>query len=111
MGHTTSINKQRTFMYRTLADLRNSIDQLIAEQGEHAGCAAFVFTKDDVTYYEPDEDGFPLGDEASLNEEDTDRVLYGVGECDWVYEKIGEMIEEEMQPYIAKVRETALAAS
>jgi hypothetical protein len=98
-------------MYRTLADLRNSIDQLIAEQGEHAGCAAFVFTKNDVAFDEYDEDGYVTGALNTLDNEASNSVLYGVGECDWVYEKIGEMIEDEMQPYIAKVRETALAAS
>jgi hypothetical protein len=98
-------------MYRTLADLRNSIDQLIADLGENAPCAGFVFTKYDVTYNELDEDGWESGDETFLNEEDTDRVLYGVGESDWVYEKIGEMIREEMTPYVDKVRETAPLAS
>ena len=98
-------------MYRTLADLRNSIDQMIVDLGESAPCAAFVFTKNDVTYYEFDEDGLETEAETCLNAEDTDHVLYGVGECDWVYEKIGETIEEEMRPYVDKVRETALLAA
>lgn len=98
-------------MYRTLAELRNNIDQMIADLGEDAPCAAFVFTKYDVTYNELDEDGLETGAETYLSVEDTDSVLYGVGECDWVYEKIGEMIEEEMGPYVDKVRETAPLAA
>ena len=35
-------------MYRTLSELRDTINQLIESQGEDAGCAAFVFTQNDV---------------------------------------------------------------
>ena len=59
-------------MYRSLADLRDRVNQLIVEQGEDAPCAAFVFTKNDVFVANYDE-----GDivEEYLNAEDTDEVL------------------------------------
>ena len=81
-------------MYRTLSDLRNRIDQLIVEQGEDAPCAAFVFTKNDVFVANYDE-----GDivEEYLNVEDTDDVLTEVGGCDYIYEQIGEVIDDEVR--------------
>ncbi len=35
-------------MFRTLSELRDSINSMIESQGENAPCAAFVFTKEDV---------------------------------------------------------------
>ena len=81
-------------MYRSLSDLRNRIDQLIVEQGEYAPVAAFVFTKSDVFVSNYEE-----GDivEEYLNEEDTDDVLTEVGGSDYIYEQIGEIIDDEVR--------------
>ncbi len=85
-------------MYRSLSDLRDSINQLIEQQGEDAPCAAFVFTKNDVIYYEDDENGFPdLDEEKFLNDSDTDDVLLAVGGCDWIYEQVNEIIDQEVR--------------
>ena len=49
-------------MYRTLSELRDTINQLIESQGENAGCAAFVFTQNDVFEYNEEmtqEEHFP----------------------------------------------------
>jgi hypothetical protein len=84
-------------MYRSLATLRYQIDKLIAEQGESASCAAFIFTKDDVFYYENDEEGFPdLNEEKHLNPDDTDDVLIEIGCNDYIYSQVNEMIEDEV---------------
>ena len=81
-------------MYRSLSDLRNRIDQLIVEQGEDAPVAAFVFTKSDVFVSNYEE-----GDivEEYLNDEDTDDVLTEVGGSDYIYEQIGEIIDDEVR--------------
>ena len=81
-------------MYRSLSDLRNRIDQLIVEQGEDAPVAAFVFTKSDVFVSNYEE-----GDivEEYLNEEDTDEVLLELGGCDYIYEQVGEIIDDEVR--------------
>jgi hypothetical protein len=85
-------------MYRTLSELRNSIDQLIAEQGADASCTAFVFTKNDVFYYEIGEDGFEkLNEEKSLNNEDTEIVLAEVGKSSYIYEQVNGMIDDEVR--------------
>lgn len=84
-------------MYRSLSDLRDSINQMIEQQGEDAPCAAFVFTKNDVFYYETDEDGeYILDEEKQLNEIDTDDVLLAVGGCDWIYEQVNDIIDQEV---------------
>ena len=85
-------------MYRTLKDLKDRIDQLIEDQGEDASCAAFVFTKNDVFYYQMNDDGTNLEEgEVYLNDEDTDEVLSNVGGCDYIYEQIGEIIDDEVR--------------
>ena len=85
-------------MYRTLTELRDSVNQLIECQGKDAPCAAFVFTMDDVIYYENDDDGFPnLNEEKFLSIDDTDDVLIQLGGCDYIYEQVNEIIEDEVK--------------
>jgi len=82
-------------MYRTLSELRTSINNLIEQQGEDAPVAAFVFTKNDVIYYADGDDGFPdLNEEKFLNDDDTDEVLVELGGCDYIYEQVNEIIED-----------------
>ena len=79
-------------MYRTLSELRDSINQLIESQGENAGCAAFVFTQNDVFEYNEEmtqEEYFP-----SLFTQD---VLADVGGCDYIYEQIGDVLEDAIR--------------
>jgi len=85
-------------MYRTLSQLRDSINNLIETQGEDAPVAAFVFTKNDVIYYDNGEDGFPdLNVEKFLNDDDTDEVLIELGGCDYIYEQVNEIIDDEVR--------------
>ena len=101
---TAKANIVPWIMYRTLSELRNSINQLIEQQGENAPCAAFVFTKNDVFYYEMDEDGFEkLNEEKSLSDDDTDDVLTELGRCDYIYEQVGEVIDDEVRRVRNKV--------
>ena len=84
-------------MYRTLSELRNSIDRLIEQQGENAPVAAFVFTKEDVFFYPTGEDGFEnLDEQIHLNDDDTDEVLTELGSCDYMYEQVFEIIDDEV---------------
>ena len=79
-------------MYRTLSELRDSINQLIESQGEDAGCAAFVFTQHDVFEYNEEmtqEEYFP-----SLFTQD---VLADVGGSSYIYEQVGEMIDDAIR--------------
>jgi hypothetical protein len=91
-------------MYRTLSELRNSIDNLIQQQGENAPFASFVFTKEDVFFYPKDENGIEdLDTQVHLNAEDTDDVLLELGGCDYIYEQVFEIIEDEVKRVRNKV--------
>ena len=80
-------------MYRTLGQLRNSINQMIEKQGENAGCAAFVFTQNDVFEYVNS-----VENEVSyFSEIFTEDVLADVGGCDYIYEQIGEVIDDAIR--------------
>ena len=82
-------------MYRTLSELRDSINRRIVLDGEDAPCAAFLFTKHDVTYYE-------TGEEKYLNDEDTVEVLHSVGKTECICEQIQEVIEDEIHRILNK---------
>ena len=77
-------------MYRNLADLKRRVDDLIATYGEDAYVAAFVFSPADV--FEMDENY----NEVYLPDEDACEVLYEVGNTDYIYEQIGECIDDEI---------------
>ena len=79
-------------MFRTLSELRVSINQLIEQQGENAGCAAFVFTQHDVFEYNEEDNQdqyFP-----TLFTQD---VLADVGGSSYIYEQVGEMIDDSIR--------------
>ena len=76
-------------MYRTLSELRDSINQMIESQGENAACAAFVFTKNDVFEFVGEHN-----DEVYFSKELTEDVLADVGGSSYIYEQVGEMIDD-----------------
>ena len=79
-------------MFRTLSELRDSINSMIESQGENAVCAAFVFTQHDVFEFNED-----------TNQEDyfstlfTQDVLADVGGSSYIYEQVGEMIDDAIR--------------
>ena len=77
---------------------------MIEQQGKDAPCSAFVFTQNDVYYYETGEDGFPvLNEEKFLNNADTEDVLIQLGGCDYIYEQVNEIIADEISRIRNKV--------
>jgi hypothetical protein len=79
-------------MYRTLSELRDSINSMIESQGENAPCAAFVFTQHDVFEFNEEtnqDDYFP-----SIFTQD---VLADVGGSSYIYEQVGEMIDDSIR--------------
>jgi len=91
-------------MYRTLSNLRDSVNRLIEQQGENAPVAAFVFTKEDVFFYPKDENGIEnLDEQIHLNSDDTDDVLLELGSCDYIYEQVFEIIDDEVRRVRNKV--------
>ena len=75
-------------MYRTLSQLRDSINLLIEQQGEDAGCAAFVYTQEDVFEFDANDN------EVRFSKVLSEDVLCDVGGSSYIYEQIGEMIDD-----------------
>jgi hypothetical protein len=77
-------------MYRNLADLKQRVDSLIESYGEDTGVAAFIFSPADVFVLDENYD------ENYLPHEDAEHVLSLVGNTDYIYEQIGECIDDEI---------------
>ena len=77
-------------MYYTLSQLRDSINRKIVEQGEGAPVAAFIFTSNDVTSLDDD------CNEVTYSDGVVQEVLIGLGDCDYIYEQVFGIIEEEI---------------
>jgi len=75
-------------MFRTLAELRDSINQMIESQGEDAKCAAFVYTQEDVFEFDANDN------EVRFSKQLTEDVLCDVGGCDYIYQQVGEVIDD-----------------
>ena len=82
-------------MYYTLSQLRQEIQQKIAEQGEHSPVAAFIFTSEDVVSENT------WCDVVTYSDGVIQEVLIGIGDSDYIYE----MIEDKIQIEIAEVIE------
>jgi hypothetical protein len=78
-------------MARTLEQLKQSIDNLIQQQGKDAPVAAFVFTNEDV--FVMDEDGNP----DLVRSEIAETVLHNVEEYDHILTEIFDVIEAELK--------------
>ena len=78
-------------MARTLEQVKQSIDNLIQQQGKDAPVAAFIFTNEDV--FVMDEDGNP----DPVRSEIAETVLHNVEEYDYIYTEIFNTIEQEIR--------------
>ena len=76
-------------MTRTLAELRQTIDNMIQQQGENAPVAAWIYTKEDVLDY-PD-------DEVSVTEDVATKVINSLDQYDHIYTEIFDCIDEELR--------------
>ena len=76
-------------MTRTLAELRQQIDNLIQQQGENASVAAWIYTKEDVLDY-PDEG-------VTVTEEVATKVIDSLDQYDYIYTEIFDCIDDELR--------------
>ena len=79
-------------MNYTLKELQNRVNEMIAQQGEDAHCAAWIYTKNDC--HLKDEDGEV---DYVNNVEDSDvleRIFDDVGNIDYIYQVIQECVDE-----------------
>jgi hypothetical protein len=76
-------------MTRTLAELRQQIEQLIQKQGENASVAAWIYTKEDVLDY-PDES-------VTVTEEVASKIINSLDQYDHIYTEIFDIIDDELR--------------
>ena len=76
-------------MTRTLAELRQQIEQLIKQQGDNASVAAWIYTKEDVLDY-PDEG-------VTVTEEVATKVIDSLDQYDHIYTEIFDCIDDELR--------------
>ena len=77
-------------MNYTLKELQARVAELIEQQGEDSVCAAWIYTGEDVIKY--DEDGNEVQQPKAL----CDTVLKNMYDYDYIYQVIGEAIEQEI---------------
>ena len=89
-------------MYCTLSQLRDSINQLIVEQGEAAPVAAFIFTGNEVVTEVVTEDNLVVTQRLDMLHPDgvVQEVLFGIGDSDYIYEMIWDKIQIEIAEVI-----------
>jgi hypothetical protein len=75
-------------MTRTLAELRQSIERMIEQQGENAPVAAWIYTKEDVLDYP---------DDVSVTEDVANKVIESLDQYDHIYTEIFDLIDEELR--------------
>jgi hypothetical protein len=78
-------------MARTLEQLKQSIDNLIQQQGKDAPVAAFIFTNEDV--FVMDDDGNP----DPVRREIAETVLDNVEDYDYIITEVFDIIEQELR--------------
>jgi hypothetical protein len=78
-------------MQRSLAELKQRVNELIESYGEDTTVAAFIFTPADVFVLDEDYE------ENYLPHEQAEEVLAAVGDTDYIYEQIGEVIDDEVR--------------
>ena len=71
---------------KTLTELRNSVDNMIAKYGEDSPAAAFIYVKEDVTYEDDDCNKVALSDEVIRD------ALARLGTTDYIYETANEIL-------------------
>ena len=90
-------------MYRTLKELKQAVDNLVEQQGGDAAVASFIFTCEDVqTTSENDEELYTVycDDLEEAYPGITREVLYNLGDTDYIYSQIAEIIEQEVNRFI-----------
>ena len=79
-------------MNYTLKQLQDRVNSMIAQQGEDAECAAWIYTKEDI--HVKDEDGEVDYDQQVENPALIARIFDDVGNVDYIYQVIQEAVDE-----------------
>ena len=78
----------------TLSQLRDRLNSLIAQQGEDAPCAYWIYTKEDAYVIDEDGEYNYIYDEGEVQAEAVTDALEELIEVDYVYTVIQECLDE-----------------
>ena len=88
----TNCKPLSNIMNYTLKQLQDRVNSMIAQQGEDAECAAWIYTKEDI--HVKDEDGEVDYDQQVENPALIARIFDDVGNVDYIYQVIQEAVDE-----------------
>lgn len=92
-------------MFRTLSDLRDSVNRRIEELGADSPCAAYIFTEEDVLdcYDVPTKEELTKKNQEKLDQFVED-VLSDIGDSDYIYEQINSVLEDAVKDRLRTVQ-------
>jgi hypothetical protein len=88
-------------MFYTLSELKRTIEEKIEMYGNDELVASFIFYKNDVTSFGND------GNEVFHSSEVTNYVLEELGDSDWIYEQILNVIDDKIKEFYKRQRNHA----
>lgn len=92
----------------TLSQLRDAVNRMIAQQGEDAPCAYWVYSKEDAYVIDEDGEYNYIYDEGELQAEAVVNALDELQEVDYVYTVIQECLDELVEEKVMlKLQEQA----
>ena len=83
----------------TLSQLRDSVNRMIAQQGEDAPCAYWVYSKEDAYVIEENGEYNYIYDEGELQAEAVVNALDELQEVDYIYTVIQECVAEATEEH------------
>ena len=95
----------------TLSQLRDAVNRMIAQQGEDAPCAYWVYSKEDAYVIDENDEYNYIYDEGELQAEAVTNALDELQEVDYVYTVIQECLDELVEEKVMlKLQEEAQEA-
>ena len=95
----------------TLSQLRDAVNRMIAEQGEDAPCAYWVYSKEDAYVIDENDEYNYIYDEGELQAEAVTNALDELQEVDYIYTVIQECLDELVEEKVMlKLQEEAQEA-
>lgn len=81
----------------TLSQLRDSVNRMIAEQGEDAPCAYWVYSKEDAYVIDEDDNFEYIYDNGGEDATAVVDALDELQEVDYIYSVIQECLDEQVE--------------
>ena len=91
-------------MNYTLKQLQDKVNRMIADQGEDAHCAAWIYSKEDIFRVDNDGEHDYVCDK---HPELAERIFNDVGNIDYIYQVIQECVDETTEEQFVQQQQEA----